>query len=117
MNVLFVGIGGFIGAALRYLISLIPLPNTHGFPLATLVINTLGAFVLGLLIAFEARHPEMDARILLMSKVGICGGFTTFSTFSLEAQNLLATGKTAMAISYMVASLVLTILAVWLPQR
>lgn len=79
LNCLFVGLGGFVGSVLRYLVSLIPLEHESGFPLVTLGINVLGAFLLGLIMAF-GRDTGLDPRTLLFLKVGVCGGFTTFST-------------------------------------
>ena len=84
---LFVGIGGFIGSVCRYLIGLIPLSQSNGFPVKTLVINVAGAFAIGLISA-AAKHTGLDGRAVLFLKAGICGGFTTFSTFALETVTL-----------------------------
>ena len=85
LNCVFVGLGGLVGSVLRYLVSLVPLRHASGFPLVTLGINVLGAFVLGLIMALAGRNAAIDPRTLLFLKVGVCGGFTTFSTFALEA--------------------------------
>ncbi|MBP3223242.1 MAG: fluoride efflux transporter CrcB [Actinomycetaceae bacterium] len=116
VNIIFVGIGGFIGAVLRYCVSLLPLPSVHDFPYLTLLVNVVGAFVLGCLVAWQTGHV-IDPRLLLVMKVGVCGGFTTFSTFSAEAFDLFTNGKTLMAVLYVCASVVLSVCAVWLPQR
>ena len=113
LNCLFVGVGGFVGSVLRYVVSLIPLRHESGFPLVTLGINVLGAFVLGLIMALSGRFPSLDPRTLLFLKVGICGGFTTFSTFALEAQGLLSGGKLWAAVLYMLLSVVLCVGAVY----
>ncbi len=113
LNCLFVGVGGFVGSVLRYLVSLIPLRHESGFPLVTLGINVLGAFALGLIMALAGRSPSLDPRTLLFLKVGICGGFTTFSTFALEAQGLLSGGKLWTAVLYMLLSVVLCVGAVY----
>jgi len=112
LNCIFVGVGGFIGSVLRYLVSLIPLRHESGFPLVTLGINVLGAFVLGLIMA-AGRSTGLDPRTMLFLKVGVCGGFTTFSTFALEAHGLLSGGKPLVAILYMVLSVILCVFAVY----
>jgi len=113
LNCLFVGVGGFVGSVLRYVVSLIPLRHESGFPLVTLGINVLGAFVLGLIMAAAGKSTTLDPRLLLFLKVGICGGFTTFSTFALEAQGLLSGGKLWAAVLYMLLSVVLCVGAVY----
>ena len=113
LDCIFVGVGGFVGSVLRYLVSLIPLRHESGFPLLTLGINVLGAFVLGVIMALAGREVPLDPRTLLFLKVGICGGFTTFSTFALEAQGLLSGGKPLVAILYMLLSVVLCVAAVY----
>ena len=113
LNCLFVGLGGFVGSVLRYLVSLIPLEHESGFPLVTLGINLLGAFLLGLIMSVAGRDAGLDPRTLLFLKVGVCGGFTTFSTFALEAHGLLSGGKPLVAILYMVLSVVLCVFAIY----
>lgn len=84
LNCLAVGAGGFVGAVLRYLVSMIPLDKTGAFPVNTLLINILGAFAIGAITALGAKTAGLDPRLTLLLKTGICGGFTTFSTFALE---------------------------------
>lgn len=112
INCMCVGIGGFAGSVLRYLVGLLPY-ETGAFPFKTLVINVVGAFVLGLVAALAAKHTAMNPQLVLMLKVGLCGGFTTFSTFAFETTGLLQTGSWAAAIGYIVASVVLSVAAVW----
>lgn len=111
-NVIFVGLGGFVGAILRYLLGLIPVRQTP-FPIITLCINVLGAFVIGLLAALCEKNKINSQPLLLFSKVGLCGGFTTFSTFSLETYDLLSSGHTAPAILYALLSVGLCLLAIF----
>jgi CrcB protein len=113
LDCVFVGLGGFVGSVLRYVVSLLPLRHESGFPLLTLCINVLGAFVLGLIVALFGRSSSLDPRTLLFLKVGLCGGFTTFSTFALEAQGLLSGGKPGIAVLYMLLSIVLCVGAVY----
>jgi CrcB protein len=113
LNCFFVGLGGFVGSVLRYLVSLAPIRHESGFPIITLGINVLGAFLLGLIMAAAGRNSGIDPRTLLFLKVGVCGGFTTFSTFALEAHTLISGGKPAVALLYMLLSVVLCVLAVF----
>jgi len=113
LNCLFVGLGGFVGSVLRYLVSLVPLEHESGFPLVTLGINVLGAFLLGLIMTAAGRSSGLDARTLLFLKVGVCGGFTTFSPFALEAHGLLSGGKPLVAMLYMILSVVLCVFAIY----
>lgn len=109
MEILFVGAGGAAGAALRYLISLLPYKGT--FPVLTLITNFLGAAAIGY-IAGTAARKGMSEEALLFLKTGLCGGFTTFSTFSLESYDLIQTGRHAAAVVYMVLSVVLCLAGV-----
>lgn len=109
-NALFVGLGGLVGAILRYLLGLIPVRQT---PFPTLCINVLGAFVIGLLAALCEKNKINSQPLLLFLKVGLCGGFTTFSTFSLETYDLLSSGHTAPAILYALLSVGLCLLAIF----
>lgn len=86
MGFLFVALGGAIGAVGRYAISLIPLKTE--FPLLTLATNIIGAVLIGFIVGMVSENDNMPPNTVLFWKTGVCGGFTTFSTFSLEAYNL-----------------------------
>ena len=116
LNCLIVGIGGFIGSVLRYLIGMIPIKNPQGFPVNTFFINIAGAFLIGCVVAAAAKNKNIDLNLILFLKVGICGGFTTFSTLSLEAGNLMKAGQAGVAVAYVLLSAVCGILAVFLAQ-
>lgn len=116
LNCVVVGLGGFIGSVIRYLIGLIPIRQETAFPYKTLIINVIGAFVIGCVVAVFAKNGNLDSRLLLFLKVGICGGFTTFSTFSLETLNLFKAGSWVLAVAYILASVVLSVAAVFAGQ-
>ncbi len=116
VNCLFVGLGGFVGSVCRYLIGLIPLQPDNGFPIKTLAINITGSFLIGLIAALAAKFPDADPRLMLMLRVGICGGFTTFSTFAYESLDLFKSGSIVVALSYVILSAVLSILAAFAAQ-
>lgn len=104
LNCVIVGIGGFIGTVCRYLLSMIPVSERIGFPVKTFCINVIGSFVIGLIAAAVQKNPSIDPKVLLLLKVGVCGGFTTFSTFALETFDLLKAGSAVIAVSYVVLS-------------
>ena len=116
VNCIFVGLGGFLGAVCRYLIGLVPMKAQPVFPVKTFLINIIGAFVIGLIAALVAKNSSMDPHLILFLKVGICGGFTTFSTFAFETTDLLQSGNTGMALLYAILSVVLGVLAVFAAQ-
>jgi CrcB protein len=85
------------------------------FPWGTLLINVVGSFVIGLFSTLTASgilpSPHFDIRSFVM--VGVCGGFTTFSSFSLQTIDLIQGGELVRAIAYVVSSVVLCLLSVW----
>ncbi|WP_428678658.1 fluoride efflux transporter CrcB [Sphingopyxis sp.] len=110
MNGLFpVMVGGAIGAGARHLIGQIMLARLGpGFPWWTLSINILGSLLMGLLIGWLARSGGSDTARLFFG-VGILGGFTTFSSFSMEFWSLFERGQVAQAAAYVLASVVIGI--------
>lgn len=106
LNCLVVALGGGIGACLRYLIGLIPLKEPFVFPVKTLVINLLGCFVIGLVASLAVKNSSLSSKLVLFVKTGLCGGFTTFSTFALETETLIKTGQSGLAVLYVALSVV-----------
>ena len=104
-NCLVVGAGGFLGSVARYLMGLIPVP--------TIGINIIGAFLIGLISAYALKDTQFDPRLLLFLRVGICGGFTTFSTFMNESLFMLRGGQLIASLAYMALSLVLGLAFAW----
>ncbi|MBR0299128.1 MAG: fluoride efflux transporter CrcB [Bacteroidales bacterium] len=110
--ILVVGSGSFVGGALRYLISLAMKGVSKGFPWATLVVNVTGCLLIGLLWGWLSRTSQMESNLALFLTVGLCGGFTTFSTFSKEALTLLQGGNVWGFVGYVAVSVVVGILFV-----
>lgn len=113
MNVLMVALGGALGAVCRYGIS--RLPFEAEFPIATFITNLVGAFVIGFIVGVSEKN-NVSERLVLFVKTGFCGGFTTFSTFSLETMTLLSDGKYLTGGAYISLSLILCIVGVALGQ-
>jgi CrcB protein len=113
LNILAVGLGGFIGAVLRYLIGLIPVKENMVFPVKTFCINIFGCLLIGLITVLASRNPEINPKWILFLKVGICGGFTTFSTFALETTDLIKGGHIGIAFLYAVLSAVIGIAVIF----
>ncbi|MDY5435884.1 fluoride efflux transporter CrcB [Peptostreptococcus porci] len=113
---LLVGLGGFLGSVLRYLIGLMYVNTDSGFPLKTFIINILGAFVIGALSSIAIKY-NVNSKAILFLKVGLCGGFTTFSTFALETQELLKNDRVGVAIIYVTLSVVIGVTAVVLGEN
>ncbi len=111
-KLLAVFIGGGLGSVLRYALSLaIPTNKAHDFPWPTFTANVLASALLGVLLAWTLRSP-LDQRIRLFLMVGLCGGFSTFSTFSKEVFLLIERGTYFAALSYALASVVVCVLAI-----
>ena len=106
-NVLLVALGGALGSVARYLVAEVLAGVERGIPVHTLLVNVVGAFVLGLVLA---TTPAGSGPRLLLG-IGVCGGFTTFSTFSAELVALAEGGAVARAGGYAAASLALGVLA------
>ena len=108
-NFLSVAAGGAIGASARYAVNLAALRLLGpGFPLATLGVNVLGSFLMGLLAVTLAGRGSALAPFLL---TGVLGGYTTFSAFSLDAMTLWERGQAAGTMLYILASVMLSLLA------
>ena len=110
MNWLWVALGGAIGASLRYGTSVWLIKPQGDFPWATWSVNLLGCFCAGLFFACSQKYPylQQEARLFLM--VGILGGFTTFSSFGLETFQLLKQQQLALALIYVVSSVICGVL-------
>ena len=111
MSLLSVAAGGALGALGRYAISLIPTKTS--FPVLTLITNLIGAILIGFVVGIAADREQVSQNAVLFWKTGVCGGFTTFSTFSLEALNLFSAKAYLEGGLYIVLSVVFCIFGVF----
>lgn len=108
-TVLLVALGSGVGGSVRYLLGLVLQRPGVGFPVATLVINVAGSFALGLILRLGMDPATMTPATRAFLTAGVCGGFTTFSTFSAESLALLEQGAWGRGAAYMVGSVVLSV--------
>lgn len=110
-----VGLGSFFGGALRYYVStLIKTIGAQGFPWGTLAVNLLGSFVFGVMFALFSKCDSHSGSLCLLLTTGLCGGFTTFSTFAHESVQMLQSGNLTGFFFYVAASVVFGFLSVGL---
>ncbi|WP_409306362.1 fluoride efflux transporter CrcB [Pectobacterium sp. B1J-3] len=111
-------IGGGLGSVARWLLAIKFNGMNASFPFGTLLANLIGAFVIGGTLAYFLRHPTIEPHWRLFITTGLCGGLTTFSTFSAEVIMYLQSGHLAAAglhvLLNLAGSLLLTALAFWL---
>jgi fluoride exporter len=105
-----VAAGGSIGSVARYLVA-IGSNKIFGmnFPWGILIINVTGSFLIGALVGLFATRWDLPQAVRIFLTVGICGGYTTFSTFSLDSYYLLERGELGAALLYMIGSVLLSI--------
>ncbi len=113
-DTIWIALGGALGSVARYWIAVWALPISRTLPMGTILINIAGSFAIGLFGALTVGHgrypvPE-TARLFFM--VGVCGGFTTFSSFSLQTFDLLRAGSPARAFANIAISVLLCLSAV-----
>lgn len=115
-NLLLIGIGGFLGAVLRYMISggVQKWTQSIDFPYGTLVVNLIGCLIIGMLTRLDEMRSLLSPEMRLFVLIGLLGAFTTYSTFSNEAMGLINDRRFNMAVLYLGAHLVLGLCAVML---
>ena len=114
--ILSVGTGAAVGGILRYLFSIWLKPEVSKFPWATLLVNLLGSFILGLIISYFSKN-EGSTPVKLMLTTGFCGGFTTFSAFSMELVLMLQKSEYLPAGLYILASIIGGLGLAWMGYR
>lgn len=112
---LIVGFGGAIGSMLRYMVGLVPIQENTLFPVNTFLINIIGTVLISI-VAFKITKNYDNQNIILFLKVGLCGGFTTFSSFALETGDLIKGGNTPIAFIYVLLTVVIGIIIIFLPD-
>jgi len=115
LNYVYIGIGAAIGGTLRYWLS----NNTYkilpvNFPYGTLLVNVLGSFILGMIMFYFNDKELLNPQFRLFLSVGFCGGFTTFSTFSLETMNLFRDAQYSIGILNIVVNVLLCLIGIYI---
>ena len=118
-TILYIAIGGAIGRVLRFLTTVLVskfCPENSGFqfPLATFIANVIGCFLIGLFLGILAKNQLTDSNLKWFLVTGFCGGYTTFSAFSLENIQLIQQHQWATALIYSLGSVGIGIAAVYL---
>lgn len=111
----YVAVGSAVGGVARFgLAALIQERVGPGFPLGTLLVNISGSFLLGLFFRYALGTDAISLEVRALLTTGFCGGYTTFSTFSYDTMMLLEEGQSSRATTYVVLSVVLSLVATWL---
>lgn len=114
-NLLLVMLGGAIGAGFRYHIQSVALEQMGpGFPWGTLIINLLGGLLVGVLAGMAVNENALDRPLWMFIGVGVLGGFTTFSAFSLDIFAMIERSQIALAAAYALASVAGSVVALFL---
>lgn len=115
-SIISVAFGAAIGGILRFMISFWFRSDAGKFPYATCFINIIGSFLLGVIIAWSLKH-SMPSSVKLFLATGFCGGFTTFSTFSLDWLGLMQSGQSMTGLSYILISVIGGLVFAWIGYR
>ena len=110
-----VALGGLVGSIARYwLAGAVQSLTDNGFPSGTLVVNVVGSFVIGLVMALSLERGLVDDELRILLTTGFCGGFTTMSTFSYETLFLMRDGERLLALGNIGATLAACLGATWI---
>jgi len=111
-----VGIGGFIGAILRYVLSSVIQNDGSVFPVGTLLVNFLGTLLLGMVVYSAELVSFITPEIRIFLTIGVLGAFTTMSTFGHEAFTMFEDGKTIPLVVYVIATVLLVFLGIFVAR-
>ena len=108
-----VAMGGAIGSVARYFVAQVQSPSWTGFPYGIFLVNVSGGFIMGVLVELMALRFSVSPEVRAFLTTGVLGGYTTFSTFSLESALLIQKGAMVNATAYVVGSAILSIVALF----
>ncbi|MEN8158375.1 MAG: fluoride efflux transporter CrcB [Bacteroidota bacterium] len=113
-QIILIGLGGFVGSVARFFVSKL---NTHvewfSIPIGTLTVNVVGSLLIGFLIGISEKSPILTVELRMFLMVGLCGGFTTFSSFSGENLMMMRNGQFFSLFLYTGLSILLGFTAVY----
>ena len=112
-EIIAVFIGGGIGSVLRFLLNKIEIVSENNYPYSTFISNVVGCFILGLVLGYFIKNDSNNSILFVFLTVGLCGGFTTFSSFSNENLQLLQNGHILSFLIYTLISLTLGVMFVY----
>ena len=112
MNLLYVMIGGFLGAISRFILGEW-MHTTQGFPLGTFIVNLIGCFLIGWILTILSQKKQIRQEFTLFIGTGFIGSFTTFSTFSVETLHLFQQGFLLLGLVYVFATTILGLILVY----
>ncbi|HCR86051.1 MAG TPA: fluoride efflux transporter CrcB [Alphaproteobacteria bacterium] len=115
LKFLLVFVGGGVGSVIRYIFSKTIPPHIFGFINSTLFVNILGSFIIGCIFSFFIKNQAdiSNSNIYILAVIGFLGGFTTFSTFSLDVLHFINNGQVLQAAFYILLSVMVSLLAVY----
>jgi CrcB protein len=111
-EIILVFLGGGLGSTIRFILNKL-IPN-DSFPFSTLIVNLIGSFLIGLIISYLIKNNMLKSDYFLLLVVGICGGLTTFSAFSLENLNMIKSNEIFNSIIYILISVSFCIILTYL---
>jgi CrcB protein len=113
-NILLVGLGGGAGSMLRYCCQKwFSSPGASAFPMGTFLVNSIGCLLIGILYGMAVKNNWLSENLRLLLMTGFCGGFTTFSAFTLEGNQLLKEDKAGLFFLYVAGSVVIGLAATY----